>query len=204
MQGLVEAVLEQGMESGDVGLEGAVGLHRHEAPLGSQTLALLVDETDVVGVDLRHHHGHVLRPAVGAVVGDHRALQPGVLLLQGPDLLLLHVHGAEDEVHHGGQLLRVRLRVQDHQVFRLLGDGGGHGPAGGDRLLIGLAGAAGAGGNGGELEPGVTLHQGDEALAHHAGAPDDTYTILLHVLYLLSKCVHTAAAPAGENCRNVA
>ena len=98
-QGPLQAVLPQGVQSWHVGLEGAVALYRHKAPLGPQPPALGVDEADVVRVDLRHHHGHVLRPAVGAVVGDHGALQLGVALLQLPDLLLLHIYGAKYKIH---------------------------------------------------------------------------------------------------------
>ena len=189
------------MEGGDIGLEGAVGLHGDKAPLCAQTDALGVDEPDVAGVDLGHHHGHVLRPAVGAVVGHHRALQAGVPLLQGLDLLLVHVHGAEDEVHHAGNLLRVGLGVQNHQSLGLLGDGGGHGPAVPDRLLVALAGAAAAGGDGGETEPGVSLHQCDKTLAHHSGAADDSNAVFLpHIGTSCKNCL----AWDGEFCRILA
>ena len=184
-QRLVQTVFQQGMQGGDIALEGAVGFDRHEAPLGAQALALRVDDGDVVGVDLRHHHGHVVGPAVGGVVGDDGALQLGVLFLQGADLFLLHIHGAEAEVHQLRHLLGVGLGVQHHDLLGLLGHGDVQRPAALHGLLVGLAGAAGAGGDGGELEPGVIFHQGDEALAHHARASDDADFVLFHKNLLL-------------------
>ena len=173
------------MQGWDVGLKGAVALHGNKAPPGAQTLALGVNEADVPGVDLRYYHGHVLGPAVGAVVGDHRTLQLRVLLLQSADILFLHIHGAEDKIYLPGQLLRVRLCVQHGKTLGLLGNGDGHGPAARHSLLVGPASAAGAGGQGSKLEPGMTLHQGDKALTHHSGAADDANAVLFHSEYLL-------------------
>ena len=167
-------------EEGGVALDGAVGFDGDKAPPGAQTLPLGVDDPDVVGIELRDHHRHVVGPAVGGVVGHHRALCLGVPLLQRLDLVLFHVYRAEDEVHHTGDLVHIGLGVQHHQGLGLLGDGGLHGPAAGHGLFIGLAGGAGAGGQSGELEPGVVLHQGDKALAHHAGGSDDAYLVLFH------------------------
>ena len=179
-QGGLQPVLAQGMQGGDVALEGAVGLHGDEAPLRAQTLALMGDHGQVLRVDLRHHHGDVLRPAVGGVVGDDGALQLGVALLQGPDLVFRHIHGAEAEIHQRGDLFRVRHGVHHHEIPGAGGDGGGHDPALLRRLAIGLPGAAGAGGDDGEAEPGVVLHQRDEALTHHARAADDADLVLFH------------------------
>ena len=192
-QRLLQTILPQGMQGGHIALERAVGLHGNEAPLGAQTLALRVDDGDVVGVDLGHYHGHIVGPAVGGVIGDHRALQLGVLLLQGADLVLLHVDGAEHKVHHRGQLLSVRLSVQHHQLLGLLGHGNIQCPAAGQSLLVGLAGTAAAGRDGGELEPGVILHQGDEPLAHHTRAADDTDLELFHDFFLLLLRISEAA-----------
>ena len=177
----IEARLHQGGKERGVALDGAVGLDGDKAPFGAQALPLGVDDFDVVGVELRHHHGHVVGPAVGGVVGHHRALGLGVPLLQRADLVLFHVHGAEYEVHRLRDLLHIRLSVHDNQLFGLLGDGGLHGPAVGYRLLVGLAGGARAGGQDGEPEPGVVFHQGDETLAHHAGGADDAHFILFHI-----------------------
>ena len=176
------------MQGGHIALERAVGLHGNEAPLGAQTLALRVDDGDVVGVDLGHYHGHIVGPAVGGVVGDDGALQLGVLLLQSPDLLLLHIHGAEAEVHQLRHLLGVGLGVQNDDLLGLLGHGDIQSPAALHGLLVGLSGAAGAGGDGGELEPGVIFHQGDEALTDHAGASDDADFVLFHGMFLLLSC----------------
>jgi len=99
--------------------------------------------------------------------------------LQSADLVLLHIHGTEHKVHHAGDLFHIGLGVHHHQLLSLGGDGGIHGPAACHGLLIGLPGGAGAGCQDGQLEPGVVLHQGDEALTHHAGGADDAYFVLL-------------------------
>ena len=188
-------------------MEGTVALHGDKAPAGAPAFALGINETDVVGVDLRHHHGHVLGPAVGAVVGDDRAFQPGIPLLQSLNFLFLHVHGAEHEVHHAGQLFRVRLGVQHRQAFGLLRNGRGHCPAAGNGLLIGLSRAAAAGGQGGKLKPGMALHEGNEALAHHAGGPDDSNAIFFHIsstsrIYLpFRTCIYRRGMRSGQKIR---
>ena len=179
------------MQSGHIALEGAVGLDGDKAALGAQTLALSGDDVQVLGVDLRHHHGDVGREAVGRVVGHHRALVLGIGLLQRTDLVLFHVNGAEHKVHGGSDLFNVGGGVHHDQLFGLLGDGGVHGPAGGDSFLIGLSGAAGAGGDSGQLEPGVVFHQGDKTLTDHAGTANNTNFVLFHDDYLQKK------APAG-------
>ena len=178
-QHLVDPVLQQGVQGGGIGLDGAVGLDGNEAALGAQALALGGDDLQVLRVHLGHHHGHILRPAVGGVVGHHGALGLGIALLQSADLVLLHIHGTEHKVHHAGDLFHIGLGVHHHQLLSLGGDGGIHGPAACHGLLIGLPGGAGAGGQDGQLEPGVVLHQGDEALTHHAGGADDAYFVLL-------------------------
>ncbi|CAN3977287.1 DNA polymerase III subunit tau, partial [Dysosmobacter welbionis] len=147
-QDFVQAVLLQGVQGRDVALERTVALHGDEAPAGAQALALGLDHRQMVRVDLRDYHGYIVGPPVGGVVGDDGALQSRVFLLQGPDLLFLHVHGAEAEIHHGGQPLRVLLRVQDHQIFGLLRHGDVQGPAARHRLGVRFAGAACAGGDG--------------------------------------------------------
>ena len=136
-------------------------------------------------VDFRNHHGHILRPAVGGVVGNDGAFQSGVLFLQGADFFLFHIHGAETEVHHPGQLFGVRLGIQHHQRLRFLRAGNIQRPAGGDGLPIGFPGASGAGGNGGKLEPGVVFQQGYKPLAYHTRTADDTDFVLLHNRFLL-------------------
>ena len=104
----------------------------------------------------------------------------GVLLLQRLDLLLLHVHGGEHEINHGGDFIHVVLGGEEYQAAGLLGDGSVHGPAGAHRVLVPLTCGTGAGGHCGELEPGMVLQQGDEALAHHSGGADDADFIFFH------------------------
>ena len=179
-QHLVQAEAAQGVQGGNIALEGAVGLNGNEPALHPQSLSLGLDDFDMLGIDLRHHHGHVGSPAVGRVVGDHGALVLGVVLLQSLDLFLLHIHGGEDKIHLGGNGLDVGLRIHDHHLLGLFGHGSLQGPAGANGLLIGLAGGAAAGRNDGKLEPGMILQQGNETLAHHAGAADDAYFVFFH------------------------
>ena len=173
------------MQGGYVALQGAVALDGDEAPLGAQTLALGIDDGDVLGVDLRHHHGHIICPAVGGVVGDDGALQLGVLFLQCPDLLFFHIHCTKAEIHHTCQLFRISLRVQHHQGLCLLGHGHIQGPAAFHGLGVGLSGAAGTGCQRSEAEPGVMFHQCNKPLSHHAGTADYAHFILFHSAFLL-------------------
>ena len=139
----------------------------------------------MLGVDLGDDHGDVLGPAVGGVVGHHGAFALGVALLQRLDLFLLHIHGGEDEVHLCGDGLHVLLGAEQHDILGFLRDGGGHGPAGGDGVLIALTRRAGAGGQNGKLEPGMVLQQGHEALTHHAGGADHANSVFFHSKFLL-------------------
>ena len=179
-QNLLNAIAQQGGEGGDIALDGAVGFHGDKATLGAQPLFLGGDDLQVLGVDLGNHHGHVGGPAVGGVVGHHRALMAGIFLLQGLDGVLGHVHSGEDKVHLAGDGLHVVLGAEQHHVLCHLRDGHVHGPAARYGLLIPLPGRAGAGGQNGEAEPGVVGQQGDETLAHHAGGADDTYFVFMH------------------------
>ena len=183
-QHLLQAEGAQGMEGGDIALQGTVGLDGDKAALRSQTPALGFDDPEVLGIDLRHHHGHVGRPAVGGVIGDHGAPAAGISLLQGLNFLLLHVHRGEYEVHLGGNPVDVCFRVEHHHVLGLPGHGDIQGPAATNGLLVGLARRAAAGRDGGQLKPGVVLQKGNEALTDHAGAADDANSVLFHNQYL--------------------
>ena len=173
------------MKGGDIALKGAVALDSDEPPLGSQPLSLGLDDRQMLGVDLRHHHGHILCPAVGGVVRNDGTFQLGVGFLQRPDGVLWHIHGAETEIHHTGQLHRVRLSVQHHQGFCGFGAGNIQSPAVTDGLPIGLSRASGAGSDGGELEPGMVFQQGHKPLAHHTRTADDADLIPFHSRFLL-------------------
>jgi len=180
-----QTVFHQGMKGGDIALKGAVALDSDEPPLGSQPLSLGLDDRQMLGVDLRHHHGHILCPAVGGVVRNDGTFQLGVGFLQRPDGVLWHIHGAETEIHHTGQLHRVRLSVQHHQGFCGFGAGNIQSPAVTDGLPIGLSRASGAGSDGGELEPGMVFQQGHKPLAHHTRTADDADLIPFHSRFLL-------------------
>ena len=170
-------ILHQGMQGRHIALQAAIGLDGDETALGAQTLALCRDDLNMVGVDLRHHHRDIRSAAVGAVVGDDRALCLGISLLKCFDLGLGHIDGAEDEVHLRSDLFHLGS-VQHHQLLDAFGHRGGHGPAGTDSLLISLACTAAGCGQGGQFEPGVILQQCDEALTDHASRTDNANFIL--------------------------
>ena len=131
-------------------------------------------------VHLRDDHGHVRRPAVGAVVGDDRAFQLGIRLFQRTDVFFLHVHCTEDKINGSRDFFLIRFRVQNHQRFGFLRHGGLHGPALASSFLIGLAGRPGTGSHHGQLEPRVIFQQGHKTLAHHSGGTHHTHSILFH------------------------
>ncbi len=166
------------MQRRHIALQRAVGLDRDKPALCAQPFALGRDDLDMPGVDLGHHHRHIGGKAVGAVVRDHRALGPGIRFLQCPDLLLFHVHRAEDKVHLPGHRLHVR-GVQHDQFLRGLGHRGGHRPAPRHRVLVALAGRAGGRRHRHEPEPGVMLEQRDKPLAYHPGGADHPDPVLL-------------------------
>ena len=120
-------------------------------------------------------------PAVGGVVGDHGALQLGILILQSADGVLIHIHGAEYKVHDFGNLFCVRLGVHDGDILGPLGDGRIHAPLLAHSLGIFLPGGTGRGGQHHGLKPGMTIHKGDKTLPHHAGGADDANFILFHI-----------------------
>ena len=168
------------MDGRHVALERAVALYSDETTLGAQALALSLNNLHVVGIDLRDDHGHIRGGAVSAVVGDHRALVAGIRLLQGADLLLLHIDGAEHEIHQGNDLFNVLLRVVNGHFRHELGHGGFHGPAAAHSFFICFPGGPGACCQSGHSEPGVILQNGGEPLAHHAGASNNAHAILFH------------------------
>ena len=77
-QDLLQTETAQGMKSGHIALDGAVGLDCDEPAPHPQSLSLCLHHFNMLGVQFRNHHGHVGRPAVGAVIRDHRALLLGI------------------------------------------------------------------------------------------------------------------------------
>ena len=72
----------------------------------------------VIGVDFRHDHRHILDAAAGAVVAHHRNFVLRVGFLQRADFVLLHVHGAENEVHMLAHFVNIR-RIDDSHARHL-------------------------------------------------------------------------------------
>ena len=165
------------MQGRHIALQAAVGLDGNKAALGAQTLALCGDDLDVVGVDLGHHHGHIRGKAVCTVVGHHRALSLCIGLFQSLDLILGHVDCTENKIHLRSNLFHLGC-IQNYHLLDTFRHGGGHGPAGTDSFLIGLAGAAAGCSQNGQLEPGVIFQQRHKTLTDHTSRTYDTHFIL--------------------------
>ena len=172
--------IQQGPQGGHIALDGAVGLDGDKAVLGAQTFPLGFDDCRVAAIDLGNQHGNVADAAVGAIIGDHRRFRPGVAFFQRADLVLLHIHGAEHEIHPGRHVFHLR-RVQ-HGHIRHIGGNGAilERPAAFHRFPVRFSGAAGGRGQASHLKPGVMLQKKREALADHSGRAYDSYTIRLH------------------------
>ena len=118
---------------------------------------------------------------MGAVVGNNGSLRLRVRFLDGADLILGHVNGAEAEIHFRRDRVHI-LHIFDNDVPDRLRNRLIQFPSAFDRLGIGLARAAGTCRDGGHLEPGVIVQQGNESLSDHAGTAQDTYSqFLTHI-----------------------
>ena len=120
-------------------------------------------------IDLRHHHGHIRRPAVGAVVGYHRRLRLRVLLLDLFDLVLRHIHRGEDKINLRRHF-RNLVHIFDHNLLYRLRHGRIHLPSVPHCLLVRPARGTGARRNRGHLKPRMVLQKGDKTLPHHTRA----------------------------------
>ena len=108
------------------------------------------------GVELRHDHRDVGRPAVGGVVGDDRDFGLGVGFLERLDFVLFHVYGAEDEIDERLYLVDSG-RVHDDHIFNRFGHGHGELPPAAESFFVGLACRARACDERGDFEIGVLL-----------------------------------------------
>ena len=156
-QHFADPQVQQGVDSGHVALQRTVALNGNEAPLGAKPLALVLDDLGVVRVQLWNNHGNVRGYAVLFVVGDDRALQLGIALFQGQDVLGVHIDSTEHKVYERGHGFPVFFRVIDRKAGHLLWNRGGHGPAALHGLTVGLSRRRSAGRQGGDFKPGVSV-----------------------------------------------
>ena len=171
------------LQSRGIGLNGAVRLYSDKASLSTETLLLLLDNLRVIGVDLRDNHRNVRSPAVRAVVGDNRGLGLCVSFLDGTNLVLGHIYGAEYEIYAGSYLLDL-VDIHNNDVLHCLRHRRIHFPAISHRVLVSLACASRAGCNGYNLKPGMILQQGNKSLSYHSGTAKDTdFKLLTHFSY---------------------
>ena len=131
----------------------------------------------MVSIDLGDHHGHVVGKTMGRVVGYHRALQPGVILLQRSNLILFHIHRAENKVGHGDDLFLIGHRVKHRHAGEGFGHRVAHGPPVPHRVAVGFPCRAGRSRQHGDLKPGMIGKQGGEALPHHSRCAENAYVI---------------------------
>ena len=146
----------------------------------AQPPALGLDHGGVRPVDFRNQHGHVGRMAVGAVVADDGHLGLGIAFLEGADLFLFHIHGAEHKIDLPGYAFHVG-GVQHRQPADGRGNRrAGKGPAARHRLGVRLSGTAAGSHHARDLEPGMLLQKQREPLPNHARCADDADPIFLH------------------------
>ena len=174
-------------QSRGIGLDGAVRLDGDEAILRAEALFLRFNDGKVIGVDFRHDHRHVLDAAAGAVVAHDRDFVLRVGFLQRADFVLLHVHGAENEVHMLAHFVNIR-RIDDGHARHLFRNLPRERPTLPDRLAVRLSGTARRRRHTVHLKPRMILQQRNKALTDHARCANNAYTILLHWLYPPSMC----------------
>ena len=174
----LDAELLQRMKKGDIGLQRTVALDGDKAALGPEALSLRRNDPEMFGVDFGDDHGNVGRETVRRIVGDDGDLELCIRFLEGADLLLLHIDGAEHEIDFAYKALCIRRRVEDDHLLRIGGDGAGHRPFMADRFFIGLARGARACEQGDGGEPGMAFEQRHEALTDHSRSADDGDTIV--------------------------
>ena len=143
------------MQCGDIALERAVGFYGDKAALGAETLTLMFDDIEVLGIYFGHDHGHIGSPAVSAVVGDDWALALGVSLFESGDLIFFHIDGGENEIDFRSYLLDIVLSALDDDLFRGLRHGHVKCPAIPDGLFVSFTCTSGACGYHLEFKPGV-------------------------------------------------
>ena len=171
-------LLVQGEDGGHIALQRTVGLYSDKAALGAQAFTLGGNNINMLGIQLRYHHGHIRSEPVGRVVRYHRALVLGILLLQRADLILFHIHGAEHKVYHRGDLFYICLGVIHRQVRHVGGNGFIHAPSAAQCLFVRFTSRACRGCQAHHFKPGVILQQQGEALTDHTGCADDTDFVL--------------------------
>src|SRR5271157_1151206 len=123
--------------------------------------ALLLDEREMVGVDLRNDERNILLHAKGAGVADHRATGGGKLRLQLASNAC--VQGSENHARRA-----FRRGVGHLHLAHTFGDGRLQPPA--YSVAVGLPSGAIGSGQPCHLEPGMGFKHLDEALADNSGS----------------------------------
>ena len=144
----------------------AVRLYSNKASRRSKTLFLEFDYAKVFRVNLRNHHRNIRRPAVGAVIGNHRNFRLCIGVLNGSDLFLRHIDGAEDEINGFGYLLHL-VDIHNYHVLNGFRHRSLHLPASSHRLLIGSPSGSGACRHCGNLIPGMLCQKRNKTLSYH-------------------------------------
>ena len=124
---------------------------------------------------------------MSGIVGNDGRFALGIGILQRADFVLLHIHGAEDEIdlagdgrHIGGVAHDERTDVLRNRPIKR--------PAVGNGFFIRFPGAARGSGDDGDFKPRVIGQKRNKTLPHHAGGADNGNTpFTLHDESILSK-----------------
>ena len=170
--------LHEGRKCRHIALNGAVRLHSNKTTFASESLALGSDHFDMIGVDFRHHHGHIRQTTASTVVADYRNLVLGIVFFQCTDFVLLHIHCTEHEVDQLAHRFNV-LSVQHRHVTDCRRDLPIKCPTVSNSLRISFPCTAGGGCQCRNMKPRMPLQKRNKTLTDHTGCTDNAYTILL-------------------------
>ena len=173
-----------GLEREDKADCGAVRIG-HDVAAGLPAPALLLDQIEMVGVDLRHDERYIGCHAKGAGVRDHCASGGGKLRLKF--LCDVGIKRGEDDVRQlaGGAFGHVGLQRHPGDVTRQRGVE--LPPA---RFTISLARAAVACCQPRNVEPRMIVEQLNKSLANHSGRAQNAYIPTFHDASRITCCRH--------------
>jgi len=134
----------------------------------------------MVGIQLWHDHWYVLREAVGAVVGDHRAFRLRISFFQRTNFILFHVDRAENKVNFLCDRFNICRCILDNHIFHSFGHRLLHAPPSAYSLFISAAGRTRAGREDFHMEPRMIFQQRCKALPNHSRCADDADVKLFH------------------------
>ena len=179
-QRLFYAVFHQRVQCWYIALQAAIRFDGNKTSLGTKPSALCVNDTDMVGVDLRYDHRNIRRVAMGRIVGHDRAFKLCVPLLKCLNLVFFHVDGTEHKINLLRNLFRICLCIHYDHGFDAFGNGIGHMPLFTKRLRVGLACTVCAGSQNNRGKPRMICCQQHKPLPDHTRCANNTDSEFLH------------------------